>query len=107
MKKVVQRFLYCIGRITGWRWLSLMAGVALIAASCSGKDNNSAQKKDTIRKPDSMRVTCYEPMADTSVINNRPSNAASKEDVMNLKDTSVQGNEVPIQKCYVPIKPLE
>jgi|GEM_PF-2250745 len=107
MKKVIQHFLYCIGGITGWRWLSLMAGVALIAASCSGKENSNSDKKDTIKKQDSMRVTCYEPMADTSVIKNRPSNTASKEEVMITKDTSVQGNEVPIQKCYVPIKPEE
>ncbi len=104
MKKVVQRFLYCFGKITGWRWLSLMAGVALIAA-CSGKTDKS--KVSTIVVKDTERVTCYEPVADTSVIKSRPSNTASKEDVMNLKDTSAQENEVPVQKCYVPIKPLE
>jgi len=61
MKKVVQCFLYGIGKITGWRWLSLMAGVALIAASCSGKGSSSDGKKDTVQKTDSVRVTCYEP----------------------------------------------
>lgn len=60
MQKQIRQISHWFARITGWKWLALMTGIALLAA-CSGKSDKSTGGKDSVR--DTERVTCYEPVA--------------------------------------------
>jgi len=104
MNIVIQRFLYGIGKITGWRWLSLMAGVALITA-CSGKTDKNKVSTDTVN--DTERVTCYEPVADTSRKTAVYPDSAVDNNSQPGKDSVEKEKMVPLHPCYVPVKPKE
>lgn len=88
MKKIIRHIVYRVGQLTGWRWLSMMAGVALIVSSCSGQNSKNAEKKVKPQKPDSIQVTCYEPV---SIESSKPQNPPVDERIgvtEVVKDTS-------------------
>jgi len=102
MKIVARRILYRIAGITGWRWLVLVSGVALLTA-CSGKTDKAISDKDSV--PDSVRVKCYEPMELDTASTQAAKDSANKEEMPAVKDSSEL--RVPLHPCYVPLKPKE
>jgi len=101
MKKAILVSLHFIGRVISWRWLTMIAGVALITA-CSGKADKTKVGTDTSK--DTERVTCYEPVSiDTAKSQIQSKNEVTPESAV-VSDTS---DYIPIIKCYVPVHPLE
>jgi len=95
MKKLTHQILFQIGQFIGWRWLSMIAGVALMAA-CSGKTDKAKVSTDNIK--DSERVTCYEPvpLQDSAVPD---TNVRNQGEV--ITQDSVPINNVPEKHtCY-------
>lgn len=95
MKKIAHRVVFYFARVTGWRWLALISGVALIAA-CSGKADKNKINTDTVN--DTERVTCYEPVSlqDSALPD---TNVRNQDEV--LSQDSVQINNVPEKHtCY-------
>lgn len=102
MKKHISRITYGFARITGWRRLALISGLAFLSA-CHTKSDQSSVSKDSI--PDSVRVKCYEPMELDTASTQAAKDSDNKEEMPAVKDSSEL--KVPLHPCYVPVKPKE
>lgn len=102
MKKHFSRIAYGFARITGWRRLALISGLAFLSA-CHTKSDQSSVSKDSI--PDSVRVKCYEPMELDTASTQAAKDSANKEEIPAVKDSAEL--RVPLHPCYVPLKPKE
>ncbi|HPB01331.1 MAG: hypothetical protein RB294_08845 [Bacteroidales bacterium] len=102
MKKLISRITYGFARITGWRRLALISGLAFLSA-CHTKSDQSGVSKDSI--PDSVRVKCYEQMELNTASTQAGNDSVLKEEIPAVIDSSEL--KVPLHPCYVPVKPKE
>jgi len=58
MKKAALSIVYSLTRLTGWRRLALLAGIALLTFSCGTKNGKKTTESDSTVS-DSAYDTCY------------------------------------------------